>query len=60
VKTAEALNGGVKERDAPISMLMPMVLLAALSIGIGILWLTKIPLPFIADVLSELGLGGLP
>jgi multicomponent Na+:H+ antiporter subunit D len=60
VKTAEELNGGLKEGDAPMSMLMPMLLLAALSIVIGILWLTKIPLPLIADVLSELGLGGLP
>jgi len=60
VKTEEELTGGVKESDAPMSMLMPMLLLAALSIVIGMLWLTKIPLPLIADVLSELGLGGLP
>jgi len=60
VKTEEALNGGVKEGDAPMSMLMPMLLLAALCIVVGMVWLTKIPLPFIADTLSELGLGVLP
>jgi multicomponent Na+:H+ antiporter subunit D len=60
VKAEEALNGGVQEGDAPLSMLMPMVLLAALCMVVGMVWLTKIPLPFIADVLSGLGLGGLP
>jgi multicomponent Na+:H+ antiporter subunit D len=60
VKNEEALNGGVKEGDAPMSMLMPMLLLASLCIVVGMLWLTKMPLPFIADTLSELGLGVLP
>jgi multicomponent Na+:H+ antiporter subunit D len=60
VKNEEALNGGVKEGDAPLSMLIPMLLLASLCIVVGMLWLTKIPLPFIADTLSELGLGVLP
>ncbi|HDS45508.1 MAG TPA: monovalent cation/H+ antiporter subunit D family protein [Methanomicrobia archaeon] len=59
VKHEEEQTGEVKGSDAPMSMLMPLLLLAALSIVIGIVWLTKIPLPFIADVLSELGLGGL-
>jgi multicomponent Na+:H+ antiporter subunit D len=60
VKNEEALNGGIKEGDAPMSMLIPMLLLAALCIVVGMLWLTKIPLPFIANILSELGLGVLP
>ena len=60
VKNEEALNGGVKEGDAPLSMLMPMLLLAALCIVVGMVWLTKIPLPFIANTLSELGLEVLP
>lgn len=60
VKNEEALNGGLTEGDAPLSMLMPMLLLAVLCIVVGILWLTKIPLPFIADAFSELGLGWLP
>ncbi len=60
VKSEEELNGGVRERDAPLSMLLPMVLLAALCIVVGILWLTKVPLPLIGDVLSQLGVEMVP
>jgi multicomponent Na+:H+ antiporter subunit D len=60
VKNEEELNGGIKEGDAPLSMLIPMLLLASLCIVVGMLWLTKIPLPFIANAFSELGVGVLP
>ncbi|MDI6884921.1 MAG: monovalent cation/H+ antiporter subunit D family protein [archaeon] len=56
----EELNGGEREGDAPLSMLVPMLLLAALCIVIGILWLTRLPLPFIGDALFELGVEVLP
>ena len=56
----EELNGGEREGDAPLSMLVPMLLLAALCIVVGILWLTRLPLPLIGDALSELGVEVLP
>jgi multicomponent Na+:H+ antiporter subunit D len=56
----EELDGGEREAEAPLSMLIPMLLLAVLCIFVGILWLTEIPLPLIGDTLSELGAGVLP
>ncbi len=63
VKSKEARNGGEREEnkgELPLSMLLPMLILAALCMVVGILWLTTLPLPFITDALSELGAGVLP
>ena len=60
VKSKEKLNGGEREpkkAEIPLSMLLPTLILAALCILVGILWLTKMPMPFITDTLSELGAG---
>lgn len=56
----EELNGGEREGDAPLSMLIPLLFLASLCIVVGILWLTRLPLPLIGDALSELGVEVLP
>ena len=63
VKSEEGHEGGGKETkkaDVPFSMVVPMLILAALCIVVGILWLTKVPLPFIGQVLADLGVGVLP
>lgn len=63
VKHDEALNGGereTKKSEIPLSMLVPTLILAALCIVIGILWLTMMPLPFIEDALFELGVEVVP
>jgi multicomponent Na+:H+ antiporter subunit D len=60
VKSKEVLDGGEREpkkAELPLSMLLPTLILAALCIAVGILWLTKLPMPFIIDTLSELGAG---
>ncbi len=60
VKSKEKLDGGEREpkkAELPLSMLLPTLILAALCIAVGILWLTKLPMPFIIDTLSELGAG---
>jgi multicomponent Na+:H+ antiporter subunit D len=60
VKSKEKLDGGEREpkkAELPLSMLLPTLILAALCILVGILWLTKLPMPFIIDTLSELGAG---
>mgnify|MGYP002153783105 CR=1 FL=1 len=56
----EERNGGERESEAPLSMLLPMLLLAALCVVVGILWLTKMPLPLIKDALFELGVEAVP
>lgn len=62
VKSEEGDGGGreTKKADVPLSMVVPMLILAALCIVVGILWLTKVPLPFIGQVLTDLGAGVLP
>ena len=49
-----------KKPGVPISMLVPMLILAVLCIVVGILWLTQVPLPFVEQTLYELGVGVLP
>ncbi|MFZ2072006.1 MAG: proton-conducting transporter membrane subunit [Halobacteriota archaeon] len=51
----EEQNGGEREKEAPLSMLLPMLLLASLCVVVGILWLTQTPLPLIKNVMAELG-----
>jgi multicomponent Na+:H+ antiporter subunit D len=60
VKKKEEMNGGEREGDAPLSMLCPLLLLASLCIVVGVLWLTKMPLPLIEAILSNLRLEVLP
>ncbi len=63
VKTEEETNGGEKEAkkaDIPISMLVPMLILAILCIVVGILWLTQAPLPLINETFSRFGMGVMP
>jgi multicomponent Na+:H+ antiporter subunit D len=59
--TGEATNntGEVKEKgkSLPLSMGAPIVILAALCIIMGIVWLTLIPLPLINHILSNLRMG---
>ncbi len=47
---------GAKE-DVPLGMLIPILLLASLCIGMGILWLAKIPIPILDQVNLMFGLG---
>ena len=63
VTSEEGHEGGgqeTKKADVPFSMVVPMLILAALCIVVGILWLTKVPLPFIGQVLADVGAGVLP
>ncbi len=63
VKSEEGHEGGgqeIKKADVPFSMVVPMLILAVLCIVVGILWLTNLPLPFIEQVLADLGVGVLP
>jgi multicomponent Na+:H+ antiporter subunit D len=52
-------TGEVKEKgkSLPLSMGAPIVILAALCIIMGIVWLTLIPLPLINHILSNLRMG---
>ena len=58
----EAMNGGEREGggELPLSMLVPMVILASLCIIVGVLWLTKLPVPLISEILSNLRVGVMP
>jgi len=51
--------GDVKDvgKSLPRSMVAPMLILAALCVIIGIVWLTEIPLPLIDHILSDLRMG---
>ncbi len=53
----EATDGGESESELPLSMLVPMLILAALCIILGIFWLTELPLPLFYEILSDLGAG---
>ena len=60
VKHKETENGvEVKEKgkSLPISMVVPILILAALCIVMGIVWLTDIPMPLINHILSNLRMG---
>ena len=52
-------DGGEKEKEheLPLSMIVPMLILAALCIIAGIFWLTELPLPLFYKILSDLGVG---
>ena len=43
--------------EIPLSMLIPVLMLASLCIIVGILWLTEIPLPILDQVNALFGLG---
>ena len=63
VKPGEELDGGeseAKRAEIPLSMLVPMLILAILCIVVGILWLTQAPLPLINETLSRFGMGVMP
>jgi len=46
-----------KSKPIPLSMVVPILILAALCIIMGIVWLTDIPLPLIDHILSNLRMG---
>lgn len=46
-----------KGKSLPISMVVPILILAALCIVMGIVWLTDIPMPLINHILSNLRMG---
>lgn len=54
VKQKESAEAEDKGRSLPMSMVAPMLILAALCIIIGVIWLTDIPLPLINRILSNL------
>ncbi|MCX8118259.1 MAG: monovalent cation/H+ antiporter subunit D family protein [Desulfobacterota bacterium] len=43
--------------EAPIGMLIPILLLASLCIGMGIVWLAKAPIPMLTQINHLFGLG---
>jgi multicomponent Na+:H+ antiporter subunit D len=53
-------DGGEKEKEheLPLSMIVPMLILAALCIIAGIFWITELPLPLFYKILSDLGVSG--
>lgn len=53
----EATEGSESEGGLPLSMLVPMLILAVLCIVLGIFWLTELPLPLFYEILSDLGVG---
>jgi multicomponent Na+:H+ antiporter subunit D len=58
VKSEEGHEGGgqeIKKADVPLSMVVPMLILAVLCIVVGILWLTGLSSPFVGQVLADLG-----
>jgi multicomponent Na+:H+ antiporter subunit D len=60
IKEKEEMNGGERGREAPLSILGPLLLLASLCIIVGVLWLTKMPSPLIEAILSGLRLEVFP
>ena len=60
VKTEEPKEAGVgreKGKALPLSMIVPILILASLCIIMGIIWFTDIPLPLINHILSNLRMG---
>jgi multicomponent Na+:H+ antiporter subunit D len=55
--TENAVEVKEKGKPLPISMVVPILILAALCIIMGIVWLTEIPLPLINHILSNLRMG---
>ncbi|MHC1611456.1 MAG: proton-conducting transporter transmembrane domain-containing protein, partial [Candidatus Methanospirareceae archaeon] len=54
----EETDGGEKEGGLPLSMILPMLILAALCIILGIFWTTELPLPLFHRILLDLGVSG--
>lgn len=60
VKTEEPKEAGAgreKGKALPLSMIVPILILASLCIIMGIIWFTDIPLPLINHILSNLRMG---
>jgi len=62
IKSEEGHGGGeeTKKANLPLTMVVPMLILAALCIVVGILWLTNLSSPLVGQVLTNLGVGVLP
>ncbi|MEA3488444.1 MAG: monovalent cation/H+ antiporter subunit D family protein [Euryarchaeota archaeon] len=60
VNSGHGHHNDTKKADVPISMVVPMLLLAVLCIVVGILWLTGVFAPMMDQMLCELGVGGMP
>ncbi|NVM24205.1 MAG: hypothetical protein HWN68_20805, partial [Desulfobacterales bacterium] len=61
VKPEEETDGGEREAkkdEIPISMLVPMLILAILCIVVGILWLTVAPSSLINETFLRFGMEG--
>jgi multicomponent Na+:H+ antiporter subunit D len=56
-ETENAVEVKEKGKSLPISMVAPIMILAALCIIMGIVWLTDIPMPLINHILSNLRMG---
>lgn len=50
----------IERTDVPLSMAIPMLILAVLCIIVGILWLTNLTSPFVVKLLADLGMGVMP
>jgi multicomponent Na+:H+ antiporter subunit D len=46
----------VPRDEAPLAMLIPILILSSLCIVMGVLWLAKVPLPILEKVNSMFGL----
>jgi multicomponent Na+:H+ antiporter subunit D len=58
MKREEGESHSAPDKDEiPLSMLIPVLMLASLCIIVGILWLTEIPLPILDQVNALFGLG---
>jgi len=55
--TENAVEVKEKGKPMPLSMVAPIMILAALCIIMGIVWLTDIPMPLINHILSNLRMG---
>ena len=60
VNFGDGHHHNTKKADVPLSMVVPMLLLAVLCIVVGILWLTGVFAPMMDQMLCELGVGGMP
>jgi multicomponent Na+:H+ antiporter subunit D len=58
--TEHSPTSSSSKNELPLSMLIPVLTLASLCIIMGILWLTKIPIPILNKVNIMFGLVGRP
>lgn len=56
-ETENAVEVKEKGKPIPLSMVAPIMILAALCIIMGVVWLTDIPMPLINHILSNLRMG---